>query len=287
MRCRNYIFTLFNVNPTTLLQKLENCAHLRYAIFQEEECPNTNRRHLQGYIEFTKAIRIPTIKHQFGRQIHLERRRGTRQEARDYCRKEETRVSGPYECGEWRTDQGKRNDLETIREKIKAGVSETEIADQHFGSWVRYRKSFTAYRELQFGRRDWKSSVTIYYGEPGVGKTRRVYDDHERASIYEVPRPNGGVVWWDGYQPHIHTTIILDDFYGWIPYTEMLRLMDRYPYRVPVKGGFTEFLAKNIYITSNVHWTQWYDFSKTHFNEDAFKRRIDKIEIMRRLEDLF
>lgn len=31
--------------------------------------------------------------------------------------------------------------------------------------------------------------------------------------------------------------MVIDDFYGWIPYDEMLRVMDRYPHKVPIKGA--------------------------------------------------
>ena len=44
---------------------------------------------------------------------------------------------------------------------------------------------------------------------------------------------------------------IIDDFYGWLKYDELLKMMIRYPYQVPVKGSYIKFASKHIVITSN------------------------------------
>ncbi len=54
--------------------------------------------------------------------------------------------------------------------------------------------------------------------------------------------------WFDGYDGH--AVVILDDFRPdmakmWM----MLRLLDRYQLRVPVKGGFTQWRPELIIIT--------------------------------------
>lgn len=41
----------------------------------------------------------------------------------------------------------------------------------------------------------------------------------------------------------------------------MLRLMDRYPLKVPTKGGFEEFRSTMIIITSNEPIDNWYKFN--------------------------
>lgn len=278
MRLRNYCFTLFDVSPQDLSSKIEQCQDIKYCIFQEELCPSTNRRHLQGYVEFAKPLRLSAVKTIIHRSVHLEPRRGSREEARNYCRKDDTRVSGPFEFGSFGQERGHRSDLDAVKQLLDSGATNEEIADQYFGQWCRYSKAFEKYRSLRLPTRDWKTTVTILWGVPGSGKTRYVYDKFPRESIFELARPNGSSVWWDGYEPIKHSIILLDDFYGWIPYAEMLRLMDRYPHRVPIKGGFTTFNPKEIYITSNVEWKSWYKFDENpHMVPEAFKRRIDHI----------
>lgn len=91
-------------------------AALRYFVCQREIAPETGRVHWQAYGEFTApckftavqyAIRV-CLRNQRFRELrsgewHAERRRGRRDQARDYCRKDESRDpregSGPFEWG--------------------------------------------------------------------------------------------------------------------------------------------------------------------------------------------
>nr|WLD18019.1 replicase [Papaya leaf curl Vikaspuri alphasatellite] len=77
--------------------------HVSYACWQEEESPTTRRRHLQGYLQLKGQKTLNQVKALFGDlKPHLEKQRARRtDEARDYCMKEETRVSGPYEFGDY------------------------------------------------------------------------------------------------------------------------------------------------------------------------------------------
>lgn len=89
-------------------------------------------------------------------------------------------------------------------------------------------------------------------------------------SIYYKPHGK----WWQRYDGE--HTVIMDDFYGWVPYDEMLRIMDRYPHKVETKGGYKEFLSKQLIITSNLHPCEWYNTKwYNHRKQEAFERRID------------
>ena len=67
---------------------------VRYTILQVEACGTTDRTHLQGYSELTAPLRPAALRRILpvlsGAAIFA--RRGTRDEARDYCRKEETSI---------------------------------------------------------------------------------------------------------------------------------------------------------------------------------------------------
>lgn len=120
-------------------------------------------------------------------------------------------------------------------------------------------------------KRDWRTSLYLYIGDPGTGKSRRAMSKYPEA--YWLPKGQGGSSWFDGYDGHEH--IIIDDFYGWLPYDLLLRMADRYPLLVPTKGAHVPFLAKVIIITSNKKWDQWYDWNRCV--KGALERRIDQV----------
>jgi len=62
--------------------------------------------------------------------------------------------------------------------------------------------------------------------------------------------------WWDGYsgQP----VVVIDEFYGWLGYDFLLRLLDRYSFAVETKGGSVSFTSKLVIFTSNKPPSEWY-----------------------------
>lgn len=92
--------------------------------------------------------------------------------------------------------------------------------------------------------------VYVLIGAPGVGKTRWVWANEP--DLY----PKDNSKWWDGYCGQ--EAVLWDDFRGNYDYDEFLRVLDRYPLQVQVKGGYAHMNAKRIYITSNVHWKKWF-----------------------------
>jgi len=272
---RSYCITFFGSDDefSNGLSKKES--RVRGAIYQRERCPSTGREHVQAYVEFTSPVRLSHLR-KLWRNFHAEKRRGTREQAIEYCSKEESRIGETQTYGSMELQRGRRRDLEDIKSKIKEGASDLEIAESFFGDWVRYRKSFQAYRTLLACPRTWKTELIILWGKAGSGKTLQVYSENEKGEVYDLPRPNGGSVWFDGYH---HEVLLLDDFYGWIPLHLLLKLADRYPMQVPCKGGMLNFNAKKLYITSNTHPDEWYKWNEFNNNlRQAFDRRIDLIK---------
>lgn len=117
-------------------------------------------------------------------------------------------------------------------------------------------------------QRTWVCSVIVYWGRTGAGKTRAVYDNLPTQDII-YPHPGGQ--WFDGYdgQP-----IVLFDDYGGSEFkiTYLLKLLDRYPMRVPVKGGFVSWTPTEIYITSNKDPRTWYSNANPEHVAAMFRR---------------
>lgn len=137
-----------------------------------------------------------------------------------------------------------------MKAKIDKGASEESIADEHFSLWIRHFRAFERYRRIKSKPRNSATEVHVIYGPTGTGKSRWAMDEFPDA--YWKQRS----IWWDGYSGQ--STVILDEFYGWLPYDTLLRLCDRYPLLVESKGGQINFEATRIIITSNSPPDQWY-----------------------------
>ncbi|APA62649.1 putative replication protein [uncultured virus] len=276
MAARNYMFTLFveekneYLNLKNRLNNKED-THVKYVICQLESCPSSGRLHVQGYVEFDKMMTIKQVKKILGEKTHLDKRQGTQEQAIKYCSKNDTKIEGPFIIGK-KAQQGQRTDLEKTAERLRNGDS-IELIIEENGNMLRYIKHMKEYKMLIEKKRDREEPVyvEVIVGDPGSGKTRYVYD--KEPDLFVLPEQHGNSIWFDGYQGQ--EAVIFDDFYGGIKYSTMLRLLDRYPLRVPIKGGFTQWKAKRIYITSNQGIDKWYKIQDMR----ALKRRVSKIII--------
>lgn len=252
MTARNWCFTAYN-EPREIYHKEK----IIYMIYQEEECPKTGAHHWQGYIELTEPVRMSMVKEILDdNTVHLERRKGTREEARAYCEKTETQVKKPVEIGEWRDKtQGARNDLKEVKKIIDEGGSVDQIIDNAFGSYVKYHRGIDKVlsnlksRSIPPFR---KVEVITYWGVPGCGKTRAAFAAPGRQYVLFSTDP----LWFDGYTGE--DTLILDDFEGDIKYDKLLRILDGYKMQWPVKGGSIWAEWTTVIITSNKPPVGWY-----------------------------
>lgn len=251
----------FTINNPTQADAPEAWEGVLYLVYQEEVGADGHTPHLQGYVAFHQRKRLSTVK-RLNARAHWEVRRGTHAEAKAYCMKEDTRAPGkaPVEIGsdESLGAQGKRNDLLSFKRAMDEKKTEREIAedDELFPVWAKYGRVFDRYKRLKTVRaRDWPTFTTILWGPPGTGKTRYVHE-HAGPDAYWVKKPNGSSVFFDGYDGQ--EDVVIDEFYGWLPYDLLCRMCDRYPLMVDTKGGMVNFYPKRIWITSNAEPSTWY-----------------------------
>lgn len=268
---KNFVFTINNptITPDQLWETLNTKA--KYLIFQLEKGEN-GTPHFQGYCELSRKSRFTTIKALLP-QAHIEPRRGTQAQAKEYASKEDTRVEGPFEFGTFTpAEPGKRNDVIAFRDAILSGKRKRELLEEFPADLQRYPKFVEFCRSTIVQQPRTSLRVILLWGEPGLGKSRMAFESTD--DLYTVPI--GKDLWFDGYDGQ--TSLLLDDFSGEMKLVHLLRLLDIYPMQVPVKGVFVNLVATTIWITSNKPPLEWYDWEK-HGNVRyrALMRRFHKI----------
>ncbi len=272
-----FVFTLFTtLTPKEFVKQFISKKNITYLICQQEECPKTNRKHLQGYLESKRSYTVykKLATYLNFTTIHLEERKGNQKQAIDYCQKSETQSLPPESIGiPIKIEQGKK--FNKVWGDIKEDKTQYEIVDRNAGLYMRYSTGIEKMRMIHLKRfqRTQAPEVIVIIGQPGIGKTRYIYDVEEFLHIYRLPNGNNGNLWFDGYDPIEQKVLLIDDFKGWIKYQKLLQIIDRYSLNVEVKGGMVPLMVTKIYITSNFEVDDWYvnipDLT-------ALKRRIHK-----------
>lgn len=239
-RYRGWIFTINNWTERDLFKTKESLAQATWGIYGKEVAPTTGTPHLQGAVYYKHPKTMGGVCKALGGRATLHVMAGTPQQNKDYCSK-----SGDWEeFGAMPAGQGARKDLAWVRERRDDGASMEEIIEEVENmQQVQYAK--TLFGQAKQKQRDQPEIIWIW-GPAGCGKTRKAWE----YSGYEDTWANAGTLqWFDGYRGE--TTAIFDDFeVNQCDLKWFLRLTDRHPLRVPVKGGFVPWTPKRIVITA-------------------------------------
>jgi len=276
-KLRRWCFTAYEVKEAP---EFHSC--VRGAIWQLEKCPKTGKLHFQGYVEFTRGVTMKQCQTYIGKpKCHVEKAGGSKSDNEHYCGKLETRIEGPWRHGELGGNQGERNDLKKVAQDIKERGLQHAI-DEAPTTFIRYHRGMEKLADHYVGKspslRDIK--VIVLYGPSGTGKTWEAmqYDPE----LYSIPDPVGGKLWFDNYRGQ--KTILLDDFRSdWqIGYSFMLKLLDKYPIQLPVKGGHVWAHFTTVFITTNEETNEWFpgrqDISHLQRRITKFRYKMDRWE---------
>jgi len=163
-----------------------------YTIYQWEICPSTGRRHAQGFTQFKNPRALGGVK-KWLPGAHFEHRKGTAQEASDYCQKPETRedpnaeafVRGVLKAGD---RPGKRTDLDAFKEDVRNGATMEDLLEDHSMVCAKYAPFVQTYRNKHAKRARIDGDLRIW--QEWV-KTLVESPVHDRA-IYWFYDPDGG-----------------------------------------------------------------------------------------------
>jgi hypothetical protein len=212
---------------------------------------------------------------------HYELRRGTQQQAIDYSSKSDTRVAGPWEGGQRAaTEQGKRSDLAEAVSLISgpngAGMSGLKrLREERPIEFVKFHRGLTALAGAIVPTRQGPPNVRLLFGPSGCGKSRSYHDNYGVDAC--VISASGGF-WFDGYDGGEH--VLIDDFDGRSSHwtlQNLLQVLDRYVIKVPIKGSFIYWAPQEIYVTTNYHPREWYEWQGREQQWPALQRRFTHV----------
>lgn len=218
-----------------------------YLTGQLERGTGTGYLHWQLLCAFSKHVRLAAVKKCFGDSCHAEL---SRSDAADsYVSKADTRVEGTqFTLGVKAIKRNCARDWELVWESAKRGRFLDIPADlrvQHYRTLRTIASDFAEPAPIV-------REVFVFWGDTGLGKSRRAWEEAGLDSYSKDPRSK----FWDGYRGH--KNVVIDEFRGAIDIAHLLRWCDRYPVNVEIKGSSTPLLAEKIWITSNLHPSDWY-----------------------------
>lgn len=269
-RHRAWCWTLNNYNADEEAAIKAALQKANYAVCGHE-VGDSGTPHLQGYFQWPTLISFKQVKEKLGERAHVEPAKGSPVQNKGYC----TKGGSYWEIGECKR-QGERTDLEDIRKKVKEGQTFTTLIEDGYSlQALKYAEKIMPY--IQPPQRE-KPTVYWFHGPSGAGKTRTAMEMANGRSYWVSPA--GKLQWFDGYDGQ--DVVILDDYRASdSAYHDMLRLLDRYPCRVPIKGSYREWKPKVIIITSRYKPELTFNLSE---KDDIAQilRRIDRVRDFQR-----
>lgn len=254
-RHRNWFITSHVGKPDVEAEEYQYC------LIAEEHAPTTGKLHFHMYIEYKDAKTFKRMTKTF-KNMRCEVAKGNADQQKAYLSKENL----IFEDGKPKK-QGKRNDLLEVKSAIDNGAKELEIAQDFFPQWIKNHKAFNRYINLVETKRNWPTEVYILKGKPGIGKSKYCFDRGATAVSFQNP-------FFLGYNGE---DIIVFEEFDWkeMPRETFLKICDRYPMTVPIKGGDRNWKPRVIYFTTNDvdPLNYWYR------GDAAFQRRVKLVDL--------
>lgn len=304
-RSRNWTFTIHDPQdlPDFVTNKvLAELSAVKYYVIGTETCPNTGRKHWQGFLQAENSIRFAQVKKILvceHTKAHIEVGKTSAWSNMLYCKKgeqskeewESLHETGPnygknaqvQEKGEAPSNPKRKGDAGGAATKAKwtnivhlakKGRMD-EIAEEAPHAYVQcYRTLKQIGADSMVAKDLEKMDNYWFYGKSGVGKSKlarmRFPDYYVKNSVLD------GMKWWDGYRGQ--ETVIVEDISEFSPkFVDCLKIWsDEYPFMAEYKGGSFLIRPKRIVVTSQYTIEEIWKDDRTR---DAMNRRFQSIEV--------
>jgi len=265
-RSRGWCFTLNNYTQADCQKVLDLEAD--YVICGKEKGGKKETPHLQGYIYWKTQQDFSKVKKLLVK-AHWEAAKGTGQENRDYCSKEEDLL---LEKGSMPQDPKKQAQKGSdYWDNVKALAVDGNLDEIDSKLFVQNYAALKGIMKDHMKKCEPLPDTTgeWWYGPSGSGKSKTARETYPDAYIKGVNK------WWDGYRGE--EVVIIEDLdkFNVSMGGDLKRWCDHYSFPAEVKGGGMNIRPKKIIITSQ------YDIGEIWEDEatvDALERRCKKVK---------
>jgi len=264
IRGRHWCITINNYSTDESVLRLQfEHPSVQYSI-RGYEVGDSGTPHLQAFVTFRNRQRLAHVKRVF-LGCHAELKRGTIEQAIEYCKKDEVFI----EHGDPPQESNTPGNQATIEkwDKVKDSAKRGNLEEIPSDIFVRYYSALKRIMADNMQRPQDLDSVCglYYYGIAGSGKTTKARAEYPGSYIKSRDR------WWDGYQGE--ETVILDDLDKYhVALAGLIKdWADKWTFKAEVKGGYIWIRPLRFIITSQYSIDQIWDDIETR---QALHRRF-------------
>lgn len=220
--------------------------------------------HYQGFVRFKWQTSFSRVKQLLPR-AHLEKQRGTNEQAALYCKKD-----GDFqEYGEYRSQTSKENKAywAQIVEYAEQGEL-SKIKEEYPHAYFMYMPKIFSLRKRNIVPLDGELEHEWWVGPSGSGKSKLLWELYPNHYAKDLNK------WWDGYMDE--EVVAIEEF---DPHTatylspHMKKWCDRYPFPAQIKGGTSYGIRpRKVIVLSN------------YTIDECFKEANDRNPILRRFK---
>lgn len=246
-----------------------------YMIAQKER-GEQGTEHYQGYVRFKAPRTLGGAKNAIHRGAHLEVPRGTEEDNRNYCSKDDTSIPGTrFEAGTYNGEfghRGRRTDLKALADAIKAGLPLAQVAREQTETFIKYHAGAERLAALLSAEKippQREIHTTILWGPTGTGKSHRVRSTFPDAFIVRQGR--------DPFSSYSGQDVVVFEEFDAEKWSVPLlnELLDKWKLELDSRYFNKPAAWTKVYILANTDPVTWFNLHQNRMQVEALRRRLE------------